>query len=310
MNIVVTGGAGFVGVNLCLRLLEEGHKVICVDNFISSKRSNIDQLRRFKKFSLVKHDITKPLLLPGKIDRIYNLASPASPPIYQAHSIETLLVNTVGVYNILVLAKKKNARVLQASTSEIYGDALIHPQPENYWGNVNPNGVRSCYDEGKRAAESFVMNFRRDHGVDTRMIRIFNTYGPYMDADDGRVVSNFINQALNGKPITIYGDGSQTRSLCYVADLVDGIIRVMESSQTEPVNLGNPQELSVLTLAQEIIALTSSKSKIVFKPLPKDDPRQRCPDITRAKSLGWKPTIERKEGLKKTIEYYSKVAKK
>ena len=309
MRILVTGGAGFIGSHLCTALLEQGHTVICADNLVTGSKRNIKALQDNKNFSFIEHDVTEPLSLPGPVDRVYNLACPASPVAYQADPNRTLLTNTQGTYMILLFAQKKNARFLQASTSEVYGDPLVHPQREDYLGNVNPHGLRSCYDEGKRAAESFVMNFHR-LGVSTRIVRIFNTYGPNMSENDGRVVSNFITQALTGKPLTIYGSGSQTRSLCYVEDLIRGLVIVMESDEHEPVNLGNPDEETITELAQEIIKLTRSKSKVVHEPLPSDDPRKRKPDITRAEGLGWTPRIKRAEGLTRTVAYFTSVSQK
>lgn len=307
MRIVVTGGAGFLGSNLCAALLAQGHRVICVDNLISARAKTIAPLRKHKHFTYIRADISAPLVIPGKVDRIYNLACPASPVWYQKYPIETIRASTVGVYNMLELAAKKKARFLQTSTSEVYGDPLVHPQSEEYWGNVNPIGPRSCYDEGKRVAESLTISFRAERKVDTRIVRIFNTYGPNMAPDDGRVVSNFIVSAIQGKPLELYGDGSQTRSFCFVADLIAGIITVMESDETRPVNLGNPVEISMRTLAEEIVALTGSKSRIVHKPLPTDDPKQRCPIIARAQTLGWSPRTDRRVGLQQTIAYFRSI---
>ena len=302
-NIMITGGAGFIGSHLCGRLLREGHEVICLDNFFTGSKQNIYKYLNNKNFELVRHDITKEYF--AEVDYIYNLACPASPPHYQYNAIKTIKTSILGTMNMLGLAKRCKARILQASTSEIYGDPKIHPQTEDYWGNVNPIGIRSCYDEGKRCAETLMMDYHRQNNVDIRIIRIFNTYGPNMAPNDGRVVSNFILQALKNEDITIYGDGSQTRSFCYVDDLVDGMIKMMESSFIGPINLGNPSERKIIDFAKLIIKLTRSKSKIVYKPLPADDPTQRKPDIKLAKEkLDWEPKIDIKEGLIKTIEYF------
>ncbi len=306
-RILITGGAGFIGSHLCERLLNEGNDVICLDNFFTGSKDNIRHLIGNDHFELVRHDITKEYF--AEVDQIYNLACPASPPHYQYNAIKTIKTSVLGMINMLGLAKRCKATILQASTSEVYGDPHVHPQVETYWGNVNPIGIRSCYDEGKRCAETLMMDYHRQNGVDTRIIRIFNTYGPNMDPNDGRVVSNFIVQALKGEDITIYGDGSQTRSFCYVSDLVDGIIRMMNNPQKfiGPVNLGNPSERTILEFAKLIIEMTNSNSKIVYKPLPKDDPTQRKPDITLAKKeLGWEPKVDIKDGLSKTIEYFAK----
>lgn len=306
-RILVTGGAGFLGSHLCRRLLSEGNEVFCLDSLITGRLKNIYDLERNKKFQFIRFDITSPF--NGKYDQIYNLACPASPPHYQRDPIHTLKTCVIGTLNVLELARNIGARVFQASTSEVYGSPLIHPQHENYWGNVNPVGVRSCYDEGKRAAEALIFDFNRVHGLDARVGRIFNTYGPSMDPLDGRVVSNFITQAIRGQDITIYGDGSQTRSFCFVDDLIEAIIRMMNHSGpiSHPVNIGNPQEFTVLELAEMVIYLTKSKSKVVLRPLPKDDPAQRKPDITMAKSiLQWEPKISLNEGLNKTIDYFLK----
>ncbi len=302
-RFLVTGGAGFIGSHLCGRLLREGHEVICLDNFFTGSKQNIYKYLNNKNFELVRHDITKEYF--AEVDYIYNLACPASPPHYQYNAIKTIKTSILGTMNMLGLAKRCKARILQASTSEIYGDPKIHPQTEDYWGNVNPIGIRSCYDEGKRCAETLMMDYHRQNNVDIRIIRIFNTYGPNMAPNDGRVVSNFILQALKNEDITIYGDGSQTRSFCYVDDLVDGMIKMMESSFIGPINLGNPSERKIIDFAKLIIKLTRSKSKIVYKPLPADDPTQRKPDIKLAKEkLDWEPKIDIKEGLIKTIEYF------
>ena len=310
-TILVTGGAGFIGSHLCERLLNDGNDVICLDNFFTGSKDNIRHLIGQKGFELVRHDITKEYF--AEVDQIYNLACPASPPHYQYNAIKTIKTSVLGVTNMLGLAKRCKARILQASTSEVYGDPQVHPQVESYWGNVNPIGIRSCYDEGKRCAETLMMDYHRQNNVDTRIIRIFNTYGPKMDPNDGRVVSNFIVQALKGEDITIYGDGSQTRSFCYVSDLVDGMIKMMNNDHgfIGPVNLGNPSERTILDFAKLIIEMTNSNSKIVYKPLPGDDPTQRKPDISLAKKeLDWEPKIDIRDGLNKTIEYFSKKIQK
>lgn len=305
MRILVTGGAGFIGSHLCERLMKDGEEVLCLDNFFTGSKKNISHLMDNDRFELIRHDITQPILL--EVDRVYNLACPASPIHYQYNPVKTIKTSVLGAIHMLGLAKRVKARVLQASTSEIYGDPQVHPQREEYWGNVNPIGIRSCYDEGKRVAETLMMDYHRQNGVDIRITRIFNTYGPRMAENDGRVVSNFIIQALAGDPITVYGNGEQTRSFCYVDDLVDGLIRMMECENfIGPVNLGNPAETTILEFARRIIALTGSKSEVVFKPLPADDPRQRQPDITLAmERLGWKPHVLIENGLKKTIEYFA-----
>ncbi len=305
MRILVTGGAGFIGSHLCERLLSEGHEVLCLDNFFTGSKRNIIHLMDNPRFELIRHDITQPILLEA--DRIYNLACPASPIHYQYNPVKTIKTSVMGTIHMLGLAKRVRARILQASTSEVYGDPQVHPQKEDYWGNVNPIGVRSCYDEGTRVAETLMMDYHRQNGVDIRIVRIFNTYGPRMAENDGRVVSNFIVQALAGKDLTVYGEGSQTRSFCYVDDLVEGMMRMMErDGLVGPVNLGNPAETSILEFAQRIIALTSSRSRVVFKPLPADDPRQRQPDITLARNeLGWEPQVGIEAGLGKTIDYFA-----
>jgi UDP-glucuronate decarboxylase len=306
-NILVTGGAGFVGSNLCKYLLDKGDNVICLDNFFTGNKKNIDELLDNHNFELLRHDITDKIHL--EIDQVYNLACPASPPAYQDTPIETMLTSTVGVVNMLNLANDHKARILQASTSEIYGDPIEHPQKESYWGHVNPIGLRSCYDEGKRAAECLFMDYHREKNVDIRIIRIFNTYGPNMDPQDGRVVSNFIMQALRNNPITIYGDGTQTRSFQYITDLIDGMYKMMnQDTFIGPVNIGNPNEFTIKELAEKVIQLTNSQSKIIYKNLPSDDPKQRQPDITLAKEkLGWSPKVQLEEGLKYTIDYFSKL---
>ena len=307
-RILVTGGAGFIGSHLCKRLVEEGNDVICLDNFFTGSKGNIEGLLDYHNFELIRHDVTEPILL--EVDQIYNLACPASPVHYQYNPVKTIKTSVLGATNMLGLAKRVKARILQASTSEVYGNPAVHPQPEEYWGNVNPIGIRSCYDEGKRVAETLFFDYHRQNNVDIKVIRIFNTYGPNMNQNDGRVVSNFIVQALKGKDITIYGDGKQTRSVCYVDDLVEGMIRMMNSRDgfTGPVNLGNPGEFTMLELAEKVISLTGSSSKIIYQPLPQDDPTQRKPVIELAKKeLGWEPTIALDEGLVNTIDYFSVV---
>jgi len=305
MKILITGGAGFIGSHLCEYLLNGGHEVICVDNYYSGHKSNISHLLENKSFELIRHDVTFPLYL--EVDQIYNLACPASPLYYQNDPVQTVKTSVHGSINLLGLAKRTKARILQASTSEIYGDPKIHPQTEEYWGNVNPIGIRSCYDEGKRAAETLFSDYRRQHGVDTRIVRIFNTYGPKMAIDDGRVISNFINQAIKDKPITIYGDGTQTRSFCYVSDLVIGLIKMMNQNKFNgPINLGNPNERNIKDIANKIRKLTSSKSEIIYKDLPLDDPVRRKPDISLAKrNLNWSPKVSLEDGLLSTIDYFS-----
>ncbi len=303
-RILVTGGAGFLGSHLCDSLLEKGTDVVCVDNFFSGSKNNIRHLFSDPYFELIRHDIIHPLFL--EVDKIYHLACPASPIHYQYNAIKTIKTSVMGTINMLGLAKRIKARILLASSSEVYGDPALHPQPESYWGNVNPIGLRSCYDEGKRVAETLMMDYHRQNKVSTKIVRIFNTYGPRMAINDGRVVSNFIVQALRGKNLTLYGDGSQTRSFCYVSDLIQALIMMMEKEDfSEPVNLGNPTEFTILELAEKIIKLTKSSSKIIYKPLPSDDPARRCPDITLAQEkLGWTPKIGFEEGLLKTIEYF------
>jgi UDP-glucuronate decarboxylase len=307
-RILVTGGAGFLGSHLCERLLNQGHEVLCVDNFYTGTKDNIKHLLNNPYFEVIRHDITFPLYV--EVDEIYNLACPASPIHYQKDPVQTVKVSVHGSINMLGLAKRLGIKILQASTSEVYGDPTIHPQPETYWGNVNPIGPRACYDEGKRCAETLFFSYHRQHKLKIKVVRIFNTYGPRMHPNDGRVVSNFIVQALKGEDITVYGDGSQTRSFCYVDDMIDGIIKMMNSddSITGPINLGNPVEIRIIDLAEMIIKLTNSKSKIVFKPLPQDDPMQRKPLIDLAKEkLSWEPKTPLEEGLKKTIEYFDKL---
>jgi len=307
-RILVTGGAGFLGSHLCDRLVAEGHDVVCVDNFFTGSKENIRHLIGKAHFELVRHDITMPIYL--EVDRIYNLACPASPIHYQFNPIKTIKTNVMGAINALGIAKRVKARILQASTSEVYGDPEVHPQREDYWGRVNPIGIRSCYDEGKRAAECLMMDYRRQNKVDTKIVRIFNTYGPRMAMNDGRVVSNLIVQALRGEDLTVYGDGSQTRSFCYVDDLIEGMIRTMETPEdfAGPVNLGNPEEFTIRSLAEMVIRMTGSRSRIASRPLPQDDPTQRRPDITLAKGkLGWEPKVRLEEGLAKTITYFRTV---
>lgn len=304
-SILVTGGAGFLGSHLCERLLERGDNVMCLDNFFTGRKENVLHLMSNPRFELIRHDIVHPIFLEA--DQIYNLACPASPVAYQYNPIKTIKTSTVGVVNVLGLAKRCRARVLHASTSEVYGDPTVHPQREDYWGNVNPLGPRSCYDEGKRVAESLCINYHQEHKLQVRIIRIFNTYGPRMDPNDGRVISNFITQALRNESLTIYGDGLQTRSFCYVDDLIRGMMAMMDQDQESgPVNIGNPGEYTMLQLAQEVLkAIPESRSTIIHVPLPQDDPKQRCPDITKAKSLlGWSPTVDLKTGLGRTVEYY------
>jgi len=309
MRCLVTGGAGFLGSHLCERLLNDGHEVICLDNYFTGRMANVAHLRDNRNFELIRHDVTEPILL--EVDRIFNLACPASPIHYQFNPVKTIKTSVMGAINMLGLAKRVYARILQASTSEVYGDPAVHPQTEDYWGNVNPIGIRSCYDEGKRVAETLFMDYHRQNKVDIRIVRIFNTYGPRMLPNDGRVVSNFIVQALNGEDLTIYGDGSQTRSFCYVDDLIEGFVRMMNQDKIiGPVNIGNPGEFTMLELAKEVLELTGSKSKIVYKPLPGDDPKMRRPDISLAKeALGWEPTIPLRKGLEKTIVYFDNLLK-
>lgn len=308
-RILITGGAGFIGSHLCERLLNENNEVICLDNYFTGNKNNVLHLLDNPFFELVRHDVTHPYYV--EVDEIYNLACPASPVHYQFNPIKTIKTSVMGAINMLGLAKRIKAKILQASTSEVYGDPQIHPQVESYWGNVNPIGARSCYDEGKRCAESLFMNYHRQNNVDVKIVRIFNTYGPRMHPNDGRVVSNFIVQALKNEPITIFGDGTQTRSFQYVDDLLEGMIRTMNTPDdfTGPVNIGNPDEFSMLELANAVISLTNSKSKLVFHPLPEDDPTQRQPDISLAKEVlnGWQPEVKLNEGLIKTIEYFDKI---
>lgn len=308
MRILITGGSGFLGSHLSKRLVEESHDVICLDNFYTGDRKNVEHLLSYSNFELVRHDVTFPYYV--EVDRIYNLACPASPVHYQANPVQTTKTSVHGAINMLGLAKRTGARILQASTSEVYGDPEVHPQTEDYWGRVNPIGIRACYDEGKRCAETLFFDYHRQNNVEIRVARIFNTYGPKMQPNDGRVVSNFIVQALKGENITIYGDGNQTRSFCFVDDLIDGLIGFMELEENfpGPINMGNPTEFTILELAENVIRLTKSKSKVVFKVLPQDDPMQRKPNIELArKKLGWEPKIQLEEGLIKTIEYFSKL---
>src|SRR6202048_143899 len=305
MRTLITGGAGFIGSHLCERFLAEGHDVVCVDNFITGNPANLRHLQANPRFTLLRHNISNPLEIDGPIDNILHFASPASPVDYLRHPIPTLKVGSLGTHNTLGLAKLHKARYLLASTSEVYGDPEQHPQREDYWGHVNPIGVRGVYDEAKRFAEAMVMAYHRSHGVDTHIVRIFNTYGERMRLEEGRVLPNFMGQALRGEPLTVYGTGSQTRSFCYVTDLVDGIEKLLRTDFHEPVNLGNPSEITILEFAREILELSGSKSPIVHKPLPQDDPKLRRPDITRARQLlGWEPKIDRQEGLKRTLRYF------
>ena len=307
MRILITGGAGFIGSHLCDKLLSEGHEVICMDNLITGDTANIDHIRD-KRFSFIQYDVTNYIYADGKIDAILHFASPASPIDYLELPIQTLKVGSLGTHKALGLAKEKGARFLLASTSEVYGDPLIHPQKEDYWGNVNPIGPRGVYDEAKRFAEAITMAYHRYHKLDTRIVRIFNTYGPRMRLRDGRAIPTFIGQALKGEDVTVFGDGSQTRSFCYVSDLVDGIERLLMSDITTPVNLGNPHEMTLISMAEKVIKMTGSKSKLVFKPLPEDDPKVRQPDITKAKTLlKWEPKVGLEDGLKETIKYFKKV---
>ena len=307
-NILITGGAGFIGSNLCEKLLNDGHKIICVDNLLTGSIKNIEHLLTNNNFRFINHNIITYLELNENIDEIYNLACPASPPKYQKYPIETLKINFLGVLNLLELARVKNAKILQSSTSEIYGEPEITPQHENYRGNVNTIGIRSCYDEGKRVAETLMMEYHNQYNIDIRIARIFNTYGSKMDKNDGRVVSNFINQSLNDFDITIYGKGEQTRSFCYIDDLIDGLIKLMNSNYIYPINLGNPYEINMIELSDIILGLTNSKSKIIYKDLPLDDPTNRKPDIAKANNiLNWKPTHDLKNGLIKTIEYFKNI---
>ena len=311
MRILITGGAGFLGSHICEFLLDKGHRVICMDNLVTGDIRNIDPLFRNEKFIFMKQDVTNFMHVPGELDAVLHFASPASPVDYLQFPIPTLKVGSLGTHKALGLAKEKKAIFMLASTSEVYGDPLINPQNESYWGNVNPIGPRGVYDEAKRFAEAMTIAYHRFHNIPVRIIRIFNTYGPRMRVNDGRAVPNFVTQALHGKPVTVYGDGSQTRSLCYVSDLVDGIYKLLLSNINEPVNIGNPEEITLMELAGAIIKLTRSKSKIVFKPLPEDDPKVRCPDITQARAkLKWSPRISLKEGLAKTIPYFKDRMKK
>lgn len=306
-RILITGAAGFLGSHLCDRFLKEGYTVVGMDNLLTGNIKNIEHLFPIKEFEFYHHDVTKFVHVPGKVDYILHFASPASPIDYLKMPIQTLKVGAMGTHNLLGLAKAKGARILVASTSEVYGDPLVHPQTEEYWGNVNPIGPRGVYDEAKRYMESITMAYHNFHGLETRIIRIFNTYGPRMRLDDGRALPTFMSQALRGEDVTVYGDGSQTRSFCYCDDLVEGIYRLLLSDYHMPVNIGNPVEISLLQFAEEVIALTGSKSKIVFEPLPQDDPKQRQPNITKAKEiLGWQPTVDRSEGLRRTLEYFKK----
>jgi UDP-glucuronate decarboxylase len=310
MRILVTGGAGFLGSHLCERLIAEGHEVTCLDNLFTGRKSNVAHLLANPRFEFIRHDVVDPFKI--EVNQIYNLACPASPVHYQHNPIKTVKTSVMGAINVLGLAKRVGARVFQASTSEVYGDPEVHPQPEKYWGHVNPIGIRSCYDEGKRCAETLFFDYHRQNGVDIRVVRIFNTYGPRMLPDDGRVVSNFIVQALRGNPITIYGEGRQTRAFCYVDDLIEGFVRMMNQDKvTGPVNLGNPGEFTIRELAEKVLAETKSRSKLTFEPLPGDDPKQRRPDITLAKKhLGWEPKVPLDAGLKKTVAYFRNLLRK
>lgn len=308
-KILVTGGAGFLGSHLCDRLIEQGHQVVCLDSLFTGSQKNIEGLLKHPNFTFIKHDVVDPINVE-KLDEIYNLACPASPVHYQFDPIHTMKTSVMGALNVLELARKTGAKVFQASTSEVYGDPSVHPQPEEYWGNVNTIGIRSCYDEGKRAAETLFFDYQRVHGVKIKVVRIFNTYGPRMAADDGRVVSNFIVQALKGQDLTVYGDGSQTRSFCYADDLVSGFMKLMNASDeiVGPINMGNPGEFTMIELAEKVLRLTGSASKLIHMPLPQDDPKQRRPDITKAKQLlNWEPTIALEQGLERTIAYFRKV---
>jgi dTDP-glucose 4,6-dehydratase len=305
VRTLITGGGGFIGSHLCERFLNDGHEVIAVDNFITGRLENLRHLTDNPRFKLIEHDVSQHITIDGPLDNILHFASPASPVDYLTYPIQTLKVGSLGTHNTLGLARAKGARYLMASTSEVYGDPEQHPQREDYWGNVNPIGPRGCYDEAKRFSEAIVMAYHRTHHVNSHIVRIFNTYGERMRLDDGRVLPNFVGQALRGEPITVYGNGSQTRSFCYVNDLVEGIVRLLFTEFHEPVNLGNPDEVSILEFAREILALSGSQSKLVFKPLPQDDPKVRKPDVTRARQLlGWEPTVNRHDGLKRTLQYF------
>ena len=305
MRTLITGGAGFLGSHLCDRLIAEGHEVLCVDNFITGRPANVAHLRANPKFRVIVHDVSEPLFVDGLVDNVLHFASPASPVDYVRSSIQTLKVGSLGTWVALGIAKAHRARFLLASTSEVYGDPEVHPQTEGYWGHVNPVGERSMYDEAKRFAEAMTMAYHREHGVDTHIVRIFNTYGERMRLDDGRVLPNFVGQALRGEPITVYGEGQQTRSFCYVSDLVDGIYRLLNSGYHLPVNVGNPAEITIRQFADEILRMTGSESRVVFRPMPPDDPKQRKPDITLArKLLGWEPKVDREEGLRRTLEHF------
>ena len=306
MQVVLLGGAGFIGSHLCDRLLSDGHNVLCIDNFVTGRSSNVEHLKNDSRFELLNLDITRPLEVPGSVDFVLDFASPASPIDFERIPVEILKVGSYGTFNALELARSKGAKFLFASTSEVYGDPEVHPQKEDYWGHVNPIGPRSVYDEAKRFSEAVVMAHRRTLKMDAKLIRIFNTYGPRMRPDDGRVVPSFVEQALLGKDLTVFGDGSQSRSFCYVSDLVEGITRLMHSTELGPVNLGNPREFTMLELAKTVLRLTASKSKVTFRPLPKDDPKQRCPDISKAKAaLGWEPKVQLEDGLRLTIPWFA-----
>ncbi len=308
MRVVITGGAGFIGSHLCERFLADGHEVVCVDNFITGARANIEPFGKTGRFTLMQHNVSSPILVEGPVDAVLHFASPASPVDYLKYPIQTLKVGSLGTHNALGLAKAKGASYLLASTSEVYGDPEVHPQREDYWGNVNPIGLRGVYDEAKRFSEAMTMAYHRSHGVNTHIVRIFNTYGPRMRLDDGRALPNFMGQALRGEALTVFGDGSQTRSFCYIDDLVEGMVRLLKTDYRGPVNLGNPSEVTILEFAQEILKLSGGKSQIVYRPLPEDDPKVRQPDISLArKLLGWEPKVDRSEGLKRTLEYFKRI---
>jgi nucleoside-diphosphate-sugar epimerase len=310
MRIVVTGGAGFIGSHLCKRLLDDGHEVVCVDNLLTGQKRNITPFLKDKNFTFLKKDIVFGMLIKGRVDQIYNLASPASPVDYMRYNVETLRVGSIGLENALLLAKRNKARILHTSTSEVYGDPEIHPQPEDYFGRVNPYGPRSCYDEAKRYGEALIYAYHKRYKLDTAIVRIFNTYGPNMKVDDGRVVTNFINQALKGKKITVYGKGKQTRSFCYIDDMIEGLVATMDSKVEGPINLGNPEEFKIKKLAKLVLELTESKSKIIYQKMPQDDPLQRKPDISKAeKKIGFEPKIGLEEGVKRTIDYFKRLKK-
>ena len=310
MRILVTGGAGFIGSHLCERFTADGHDVLCVDNFLTGTPENLASLQGKPSFKLIRHNISQPLEVEGAVDCVLHFASPASPPDYLRYPIPTMKVGSLGTLNALGIAKARKSKFLLASTSEVYGDPQVHPQPESYWGHVNPVGPRGVYDEAKRFAEALTMAYHREHGVDTRIIRIFNTYGPRMRKEDGRAIPNFITQALVGKPITVFGDGSQTRSFCFISDMIEGIVSLLKSDQHDPVNIGNPAEMTLLDLARVIVKITASKSQIEFRPLPVDDPKVRCPDISKARrTLHWEPRVPLEEGLPKTVEWFRRISR-